>query len=142
MTRNYRISLCVLLALVVATLIVARMPATAAQDGRVFELRTYTVAEGRLQPLLDRFGGGEIDLFEKHGMQSVGYWVPADEPLSANTMVYMLVHESREAAQASWRAFLADPEWHTMRDESRADGPIVTGVESMFLNATDFSPAR
>ena len=32
-----------------------------AQSQKVYELRIYTTAEGRLPPLLDRFSGGEID---------------------------------------------------------------------------------
>ena len=75
-------------------------------------------------------------------MRGIGYWVPTDSPLAENTLVYMLAHESREAARASWRAFVADPDWTAMRAASLADGPIVTNVESMFLNPTDFSPAR
>jgi hypothetical protein len=92
--------------------------------------------------VLDRFGGGEVDVFHKQGMESVGYWVPTDAPESENTLVYMLAHESREAAQASWQAFGADPEWHKIRDASRQDGRMVTNVESMFLKATAFSPAQ
>ena len=113
-----------------------------AQDQRVYELRVYTTAEGRLGALLDRFGGGEIELFHKHGMKSVGYWTPAVAPLSENTMFYMLAHASREAAAASWQAFRDDPEWAAMRDASRADGPIVTNVESTFLDPTAFSPLQ
>jgi hypothetical protein len=109
---------------------------------RVFELRTYTAAEGKLQALLDRFGGGETALFEKHGMRGIGYWVPTDEPLAGTTLVYMLAHESRDAAAASWQAFGADPEWAAMRDASQVDGRLVSNVESIFLDPTDFSPAR
>ena len=113
-----------------------------AQSQHVYELRTYTTAEGRLPALLERFGGGEIDLFVKHGMSSLGYFVPDDEELSKNTMVYMVAHGSRESAAASWSAFGADPEWQTMRAESVADGAIVTNVQNMFLNPTSFSPAQ
>lgn len=105
----------------------------------VYELRTYTTLEGQLPALLERFGGGETDLFEKHGMSGVGYWVPVDEPDSENTLVYMLAHESREAAAASWRAFGGDPEWTAMRE---ASGRLVSNVVSVFLSPTDFSPAR
>jgi len=113
-----------------------------AQGQKVYELRTYTVAPGRLPALLKRFGGGEIDLFIKHGMTSVGYWVPDDEELSENTMVYMVAHDSREAASASWAAFGADPAWQEMADESRLDGAIVIGVENQFLTPTGFSPVQ
>ena len=109
---------------------------------RVFELRTYTANEGTLQALLDRFGGGETDLFEKHGMRGIGYWVPAESPLSETTLVYMLAHESRDAARASWQAFGADPDWATMRDASQVAGRLVSHVESVFLNPTDFSPVK
>ena len=111
-----------------------------AQTKKIYELRTYTTAPGRLPALLNRFGGGEVDLFIKHGMSSVGYWVPDDEQLSKNTMVYMVAHENREAAAASWSAFGSDPAWHTMRDKSREDGPIVINVVTQFLNPTSFSP--
>ena len=110
------------------------MEAAYAHGEKVYEIRTYTTAEGRLPALLARFGGGEIDLFIKHGMTSVGYWVPDDPELSKNTMVYMVAHESREAAAASWAAFGADPDWHVMRDKSREDGAIVIGVVNQFLD--------
>lgn len=105
----------------------------------VYELRTYTAEEGQLPTLLARFGGGETALFEKHGMTGVGYWVPADEPDSQNTLIYLLAHESREAAAASWRAFGGDPEWHTMRD---AQPVSLTNLVSVFMSPTDFSPAN
>ena len=105
----------------------------------VFELRTYTADDGELPKLLARFGGGETALFEKHGMTGVGYWVPVDEPESQNTLVYMLAHESREAAAASWRAFGADPEWRAMRVDQAVS---LSNVESVFMSPTDFSPAR
>ena len=75
-------------------------------------------------------------------MSSVGYWVPDDEQLSQNTMVYMVAHENREAAAASWSVFGSDPAWHTMRDKSREDGPIVINVVTQFLNPTSFSPMQ
>lgn len=111
-----------------------------AQDQKVYEMRTYTVAPGRLPALLKRFSGGEVDLFVKHGMTSVGYWVPDNDELSENTLVYMLAHDSREAAAASWKAFGADPLWPPMRAASVEDGPIVTDVQNMFLDPTNFSP--
>lgn len=113
-----------------------------AQGQKVYELRTYTTLPGRLPALLNRFGGGEIELFIKHGMTSVGYWVPDDEELSQNTMVYMLAHDNREAAVASWSAFGSDPEWTKMSEESQRDGRIISGIENVFLTPTDFSPAQ
>lgn len=113
-----------------------------AQGQKVYELRTYTTAPGRLPALLNRFGGGEIDLFVKHGMTSVGYWVPDDDELSQNTLVYMVAHADRAAAVSSWTAFGSDPAWIEMADKSREDGPIVIGVVNQFLDPTNFSPAQ
>lgn len=113
-----------------------------AQGKKVYELRTYTTAPGRLPALLNRFGGGEIELFIKHGMTSVGYWVPDNDELSQNTLVYMVAHASREAAVTSWSAFGSDPIWQAMREKSLEDGPIVIGVVNQFLDPASFSPAQ
>ncbi len=109
---------------------------------KVFELRTYTTEEGKLPNLLALFRDHATQLFEKHGMTHVGYWVPQDSPESENTLIYVVSHDSREAAQESWGAFRADPEWQRVAEESQADGPIVANIESVFIEATDFSPSQ
>ena len=110
---------------------------------RVFEMRTYTAAPGKFADLQKRFRDHTLRIFEKHGMQNVGYWVPADPPNSENTLVYILAHKSREAAKKSWADFGADPEWQKVRKESMADGvSLTTKVESVFLNPTDYSPMK
>lgn len=113
-----------------------------AQGQKVFELRTYTAPEGKLPNLLARFRDHTMRIFERHGMTNVGYWVPQDSPASENTLVYIISHDSREAAQASWDAFRSDPEWQRVAEQSQVDGRIVSNVESLFLEATDFSPMK
>ena len=108
----------------------------------VFELRTYTAAPGKLGDLEARFRDHTVALFEKHGMTNVGYWVPTDEPLSENTLIYVLEHESREAAQASWDAFLEDSDWKEARAASVRNGALVAGLEAVFMQATDYSPLK
>ena len=140
MVRKSGVLMCVAVGAFLAGLFASPNKAAEAQAvNRVFELRTYTTIEGELESLLERFGGGETELFEKLGMRGVGFWVPADPPLSENTLVYILAHESRDAARASWQAFGADPDWVAMR---QASGRLVDNVESLFLTPTDFSPAR
>lgn len=114
----------------------------AATKDRVFELRTYTTVEGRLPNLQARFRDHTTKLFEKHGMTNIGYWTPMDAPQSSNTLVYLLAHESREAAKKSWDAFRNDPEWTKVRTESEKDGKINNKVESVYLSPTDFSKMR
>jgi NIPSNAP protein len=109
---------------------------------KVFELRTYTSPDGRLDDLLARFRDDTMRIFEKHGMENVGYFVPTDAPASANTLVYILAHDSRDAATKSWEAFRADPEWKAVTERTQANGPIVSNVVSVFLEATDFSPMK
>lgn len=109
---------------------------------RVFEIRTYTTEPGKLPDLLKRFRDHTTKLFEKHGMTNIGYWVPTDEPLSKNTLIYVLAHESRDAAKKSWDGFRSDPDWIKARDASEANGKIVTKVESIFADPTDFSAIK
>jgi hypothetical protein len=91
----------------------------AATDQRVFELRTYHASPGKLDALHARFRDHTIALFERHGMAVVGFWVPTDPNQgSADTLIYILAHKNRAAADASWAAFRADPEWVKVRAES------------------------
>ncbi len=113
-----------------------------AQNKRVFELRTYYCLPGRLPALLARFRNHTVKLFEKHGMTNVGYWVPQDSPKSDNTLIYLLAHSSREAAAKSWDAFRQDQDWIKVRTASEADGKIVEKVESIYMDATDFSAMK
>lgn len=129
-----------------AGLAVGRMlpsPVAHAQgDRRVFELRTYTAPEGKLPELQARFRNHTMRIFNKHNMTSVGYWVPQDAPNSQNTLIYMLAHPSRDAAKKNWADFQADPEWQKVSAESQVNGRIVSKVESVFMDATDYSPIK
>ena len=109
---------------------------------RIYELRTYTTLPGRLPALHKRFSEHTLKLFEKHGMKNCMYWTPTDEKLKDNTLIYVVSHDSLEAAKKSWDAFRADPDWITVRDESEKDGKIVAKVESVYMTLADFSPAR
>lgn len=110
-----------------------------AQEGPVFELRTYTATPGNLDKLLARFRDHTMALFEKHGMTNIGYWLPTDPEEAEDTLIYLLKHDSQEAANASWRAFGSDPAWAVVNEESNRDGAILQGVARKYLTATDFS---
>jgi len=106
----------------------------------VYELRVYHAAPGKLPELLARFRDHTVKIFEQHGMESVAYWTPLDEPEKSNTLIYILRHPSREAADANWKAFRDDPNWQSVRDKSEANGKLVEKVDSTFMSFTDFSP--
>ena len=118
--------------------------ATTAQaaGSRVYELRTYTAEPGKLDALHARFREHTLDIFKKHGMTNVAYFAPTDEPLSKSTLVYMLSFPSRDAAKKSWNEFRTDPEWQKVQKESEAQGKLVTKVDSVFMEATDYSPMK
>jgi hypothetical protein len=113
-----------------------------AQGARVFELRTYTAPDGKLDALQSRFRDHTRRIFDKHGMTSIGYWIPQDEPLKSNTLIYILAHPSREAAKKNWAEFSADPEWKQVSADSQKDGPIVSKVVSVFMDAADYSAIK
>ncbi|MES2694517.1 MAG: NIPSNAP family protein [Verrucomicrobiota bacterium] len=117
------------------------LPALAAPAAApVYELRTYTSPPGKRDALLARFREHTLALFEKHGMKNVIYWVPAEaKDDGENKLIYLLEHKSRDAATASWKAFLADPVWKEVNKKTTANGPIVSKVESVFLAPTDFA---
>ncbi len=106
---------------------------------RVYELRTYTAADGKLDALHARFREHVLAFFQKHGMKSVVYFKPMDAPLSQTTLIYLLSHESREAAAKSWAEFRDDPEWKKV---SAGGPPLTSKVESVFLEPTDYSPMK
>jgi hypothetical protein len=113
--------------------------AAVAKDSRVFELRTYYAEPGKLDALHARFRDHTTRLFQKHGMTIVGYWMPREAP---DRIVYVLAYKTKEAADASWKGFREDPEWVKARTASEANGRLVTKVESIYMDATDYSPLK
>ena len=109
---------------------------------RVFEIRTYTANDGKLEALQARFRQHTTKLFERHGMTNIGYWSPQDSPLSKNTLIYILAFPSREAAKRSWEEFRNDPDWKKVQQESEVNGKLVSKVESVFADPTDYSPIQ
>jgi len=130
-----------------ATLFPASLWAASSQDTTnqkgstvVYELRVYHATPGKLQDLLARFRDHTIKIFDRHGLKSVAYWTPIDEPQKSNTLVYILQHPSREEAAANWKSFQDDPEWKSVKEKSEANGKLTEKIDSTYLALTDFSP--
>lgn len=110
---------------------------------RVFEMRTYIAAEGKLPALDARFRDHTVGLFPRHGLTNLGYFHPVDANKGAgNTLIYFLAHASREAAAASWQSFRDDPAWAKARAASEKEGKLTTKVASVYLLPTDFSKIK
>ena len=116
--------------------------AAAANGARIYELGTYTANDGKLDELHARFADHTNALFVKHGMTLIGYWTPYEGETKDNTLVYIIGHESRDAAKENWKAFMADEDWKAAYAASHENGPLVKKVESVFLDPTDYSPLR
>jgi len=109
------------------------------KDSRVYEMRIYHAAPGKLDDLNARFRDHTVRLFEKHGMENLGYWTPIDN--TNNLLIYVLAHASRDAARKSFAAFGQDPDWKAAQKASEANGRLVAKLESYFMEPTDYSPA-
>jgi hypothetical protein len=107
----------------------------------VYELRIYHANEGKLDALLARFRDHTVTIFNRHGLKSVAYWTPTEEPLKGKTLIYILEHPSREAATKNWKSFHDDPEWVKVSTASEVNGKLVERVDSTYMKLTDFSPA-
>jgi hypothetical protein len=127
------------LILCVALLVMNTLAMRAEPDPRCYEMRTYYAAPGKLNDLNARFRDHTCQLFVKHSMVNLGYWMPTENP--DQKLIYMLSFPSPEARDASWKAFGEDPEWRAVVKTSEANGKLVTKVESVLLKAADFSPA-
>ena len=75
---------------------------------RVFEMRTYDWPRpASSRRCSSRFRDHTPRLFEKHGMQNIGYRVPADPPNSENTLTYIIAHKDSRGCEGElggvWR---------------------------------------
>lgn len=145
--------LCVVVAILVAALsgVATRganaqptaAPATSqAASGRVFEMRKYYALPGRLDALNARFRNHTGALFQKHGMELVGFWEPTEGPEAGKVLIYILAYPSAAAKEAAWKGFVNDPQWKKARDDSERDGKIVEKIESTMLKGTDYSAIK
>lgn len=132
-----------ILTLLFAMTTIAKTPAPSPslrKDGKLYEMRTYHAASGKLEDLHKRFRDHTIALFKKHGMEIVGFYGPIDKEDGSETkLIYILGYPSREARDASWKAFQADPAWVKARTESEINGKLVDKVDAVYMNATDYA---
>jgi len=132
----------ILTALIGAAYAVGRAHAAEPKPARLFEMRTYTAPEGKIEALHARFRDHTNRLFQKHGMELIGYWTPIEGEEAKNTLIYILAYPDRESRDRSFQAFVADPEWKKAHAASEKDGKLVAKIESKFLTPTDYSPIR
>ena len=137
-----RFILCLSVCLMSIPAVQADSPPVAAAPARVFEMRTYYANPGKMEAMHARFKDHTCKLFEKHGMQLIGFWSPTDEKQAEEVMIYILAYPSKEAADKSWKAFREDPAWIKAKEESEKNGGLVKKVESVWLKGTPYSALK
>jgi len=77
-------------------------------------------------------------------MKNEMYWVPTDDERKDTTLIYVVSHESEDAAKKNWAAFQADADWQKARAASEAEdagGKILAKApERTFMKLTNYSP--
>lgn len=107
----------------------------------IYELRVYRPVPGRMRALVSRFRDHTLSIWKRHGIQQLGFWTTAIGR-SSNELTYILVWTTLAEREEKWRAFLDDPAWREVEQESQRDGPIVDTISSQLLTPTDFSALR
>lgn len=85
--------------------------ANATGQHKVYGLLTYHTNEGKLPALQARFRDHTQDIFHHLGMNVIANWIPIKNPEAANTLIYILEHDSEEDAKQKWQIFINDPAW-------------------------------
>jgi hypothetical protein len=136
---NDMIKLTILLAAATSASTLVAMAADPNGMSPLYEMRIYYAPAGKLDDLHARFRNHTLNLFEKHGMTNVGYFVP-EGPNPENMLIYFLSYRNREARDRSWKGFMSDPDWQKAWKESEKNGTLVAKNEQFFLKRTDYSP--
>jgi len=108
------------------------------EKNMIYELRIYRALPGRMPALLKRFESRTLKIWERMGIQQVGFWTTVIGPSNLE-LVYMLAWASMAERQEKWDKFQVDLEWLQAWADSEKDGIIVGNVASSFLKPTRFS---
>lgn len=138
MTSNLYSVLTLGLLMSTVTLAGSPRPTPAKPTTKLYEVRIYHPTPGKYAEIVDRFRQYTTKIFEKHGMENIGYWTPTDT--SNQELIYILAYPSREARDASWKAFGSDPEWKAVVAKTEANGKLVDHVDQIFMTEADISP--
>jgi hypothetical protein len=105
----------------------------------IYEYRKYTATPGNLPNLHNRFEEAVLGLFERHGIDVVGFWTPVVG--GSNTELHYIVRWSDlETMEKSWAALFADPETSEVVAKFDRNGAIVASAENQLWNLTSYSP--
>ena len=101
----------------------------------IYELREYVATDGAETQVHDRFRDATLPLFERHGLNVVGFWTDESDP---TRILYLLSFADSDAQASAWQGFQQDAEWKTAKAESEKDGPIVESMTSRNLQPVSY----
>jgi NIPSNAP len=106
----------------------------------VYEMRMYYASPGKMDALLARFADHTEAIFARYNLKTIGYWVPQEN--SKNLLVYIMEHETLEAAKKNWEDFRNDAEWLKVKAETDSPVPLVATIDRYFMDKVDFSKLK
>jgi hypothetical protein len=142
MTLKFRSALCGLGAsLFVAVCAMPVAAQTRPAPAKLYELRTYSAAPGRVKDVEAEFQSWIIPGLARVGVHPIAYWSnDTDKP----GVTYLMVFNDQAERDAAWARFRADPETEKARAAATAgyaDGArAMTGADIRLMTMTPFSP--
>ena len=103
----------------------------------LYELRVYDISPARMKDINDRFANHTTKIWKRLGIRPVGFWENVTGP--NNTLTYILAWESLEERQRKWDAFVSDPEWLKVVEETGKNGQIVLKLTTTIMKPTKYS---
>ena len=103
----------------------------------LYELRVYDIPPSRMKDINDRFANHTTRIWKRLGIRPVGFWENVTGP--NNTLTYILAWESLEERQRKWDAFVSDPEWLKVVEETGKNGQIVLKLNTTIMKPTKYS---
>ena len=106
----------------------------------LYELRVYEIVPLRMNDINNRFANHTTKIWERLGIRTVGFWENLIGP--SNILTYILVWENLEEREKKWDAFVKDPEWQKVTEETHRNGPIVLKTTNTIMRPTYYSPMQ
>ncbi|WP_246314251.1 NIPSNAP family protein [Paenibacillus foliorum] len=101
----------------------------------LYELRIYTMHEGKMDAIQQRFDQHTLVIFERLGMKVNDFWI---DRTGLSKLYYVMEYRNKEERQRQWDTFRQDPEWIKVKRKSEENGPIVEKIEEILMNRPAF----
>ena len=103
----------------------------------LYELRVYDIPPSKMKDINNRFANHTTRIWKRLGIRPVGFWENVIGP--NNTLTYLLAWESLAEREKKWDAFISDPEWIKVSEETSKNGPIVLKLTTTIMKPTKYS---